>query len=210
MKLRRLQNIKPLLLLGGMLLAYAPAACLAERADRNKPVHLESDQVSIDDINQTSVFTGNVVLTQGTLVIRGAKIVVVQDKNGFKHGTATGQLASFRQKREGLDEYVDGYGERIEYDTGSEIMEIFGQARVKRGQDDVRGEHITYNSKTEIFQVNSTESGNTASTSQLHSGQRVRAVIQPKDKAEPAAPQSHNEPLSIKPDTTLPQTEGNP
>src|SRR4030065_1755543 len=100
------------LLLATFLLLCAPA-CFAERADRDKPLHLEADQVLIDDAQQTSTFIGNVKLTQGTMLIRGDKIVVVQDKDGFTHGTAYGNTASFRQKREGLDEYVEGYGERI-------------------------------------------------------------------------------------------------
>lgn len=198
------RNVSHSLLLGAVLLVYA-ATGFAERADHAKPVHLESDQVRIDDANQVSVFTGNVVLTQGTLTIRGDKIVVVQDKSGFKHGTATGNLASFRQKREGLDEYVEGYGQRIEYDTGSEIMEIFGRGRVKRGQDDVRGEHITYNSKTEIFQVNSAP----GQQAPVAGKGRVRAVIQPKDKSAPAEPQADDS-LSIKPDTKLIRPEGKP
>ena len=201
----KLRSTSRSLLFGLALLVYA-AAGHAERADRDKPLHIESDRVSIDDVHQVSVFSGNVVMTQGTLVIRGDQIVVTQDKNGFKHGTATGNLASFRQKREGLDEYVEGYGERIEYDTGSDIMEIFGHARVKRGLDDVRGEHITYNSKTEIFQVNSGP-GKQATPSGKES--RVRAVIQPKDKQAPAKPQAQ-EPLSIQPDTTLIQPEKSP
>src|SRR5512142_209491 len=90
-----------------LLLAGAPA--YADHSDRDKPINLEAEQVDIDDAKHVSIFTGNVVLTQGTMVIRGDRIVVVQNKQGFKHGTATGNLASFRQKREGLDEYVEGY-----------------------------------------------------------------------------------------------------
>jgi lipopolysaccharide export system protein LptA len=201
-----LRSISHSLLLGMVILVHASAAH-AERADRNKPMHIESDRVSIDDAHQISIFTGNVVMTQGTLIIRGDKIEVTQDKNGFKHGTATGNLASFRQKREGLDEYVEGYGERIEYDSGSEIMEIFGHARVQRGLDDVRGEHITYNSRTEIFQVNSAPGKQAAPADKEP---RVRAVIQPKDKQPPTNPQEDKEPLSIKPDTTLIKPEENP
>lgn len=201
----KLRSINSSLLLGIVLFAHA-AAGHAERADRGKPVHLESDRVSINDVSHVSVFSGNVVLTQGTLVIRGDRLVVRQDKNGFKHGTATGNLASFRQKREGLDEYVEGYGERIEYDTGSTIMEIFGHARVKRGEDDVRGEHIIYDSKTGIFQVSSAPDSKQAPASGKE--QRVRMVIQPKNKPAPAEPQDQ-QPPSIKPDTT-PAPEKNP
>jgi len=164
-----------------MLLCIPP--CFAERADRDKPIHLEADQLRIDDAQQISTFIGNVKLSQGTLLIRGDKIVVTQDQDGFKHGTAYGNTASFRQKREGLDEYVEGYGERIEYDTRAETVDFYVRARLKRDLDEVLGEHITYSAKTEIFQVN----GGSAST-ESSPPKRVRAVLQPNSKEEAALP----------------------
>ncbi|HXU93099.1 MAG TPA: lipopolysaccharide transport periplasmic protein LptA [Gallionella sp.] len=183
-----------------LLLLVAPA-CFAERADRDKPVHIEADQVLVDDAQQISTFLGNVQLTQGTMVIRGDKIVVVQDQEGFKHGTAYGKTASFRQKREGLDEYVEGYGERIEYDTRAETVDFYVKARVKRNLDEVRGEHITYNQKTDIFQVNSTDASSAGAPPK-----RVRAILQPKPKdgaAKPAAPDA----MRIKPSESISPTE---
>jgi lipopolysaccharide export system protein LptA len=183
-----------------LLLLIAPV-CFAEQADRDKPVHIEADQVLVDDAQQISTFIGNVQLTQGTMVIRGDKIVVVQDQEGFKHGTAYGKTASFRQKREGLDEYVEGYGERIEYDTRAETVDFYVKARVKRNLDEVRGEHITYNQKTDIFQVNS---GGTSSPEAQP--KRVRAILQPKPKdgaAKPPAPDA----LPIKPSESISPTE---
>jgi len=186
-----------ILLLPTFLLSLWAPACFAERADRDKPVHLESDQMLIDDAQQVSTFTGNVKLTQGTMLIRGDKIVVKQDKEGFKHGTAYGNTASFRQKREGLDEYVEGYGERIEYDTRTETVDFYVQARVVRQLDEVRGEHITYNQKTDIFQVSSN------SVSQRNEpSKRVRAIMQPKPKQGAASP-STPDTLPIKPSETL-------
>src|SRR5688572_12305450 len=91
--------------LAGLCVAAAlalPAA--AEKADRNKPVNLEADRVTIDDVKQLAVFEGNVVLTQGTLQIRGDRMEVRQDREGFKQGTTWGNPASFRQKRDGYDE----------------------------------------------------------------------------------------------------------
>lgn len=166
------------LLFACLLLCCAPVS-FAERADRDKPVHLEADQVLIDDVKQISTFTGNVQMIQGTMLLRGDKLVVVQDKDGFKHGTVYGRTASFRQKRDGLDEYVEGYGERIEYDVSTETVDFYVQARVKRNLDEVRGEHITYNSKTETFQVNGT-----SQDSESKPRQRVRAVLQPKPKPD--------------------------
>lgn len=177
------QNIKlPLwhaVFLCAALACHAPAS-LADRADRDKPMHLEANQVRVDDANQTSTFEGNVQFTQGTMAIRGDKIVVTQGKEGFMRGIATGQPASFRQKREGSDEYAEGYGERIEYDSQSENLNLLGNARMKMGQDEVSGEHITYSSVTEIFQVHGAP-GNSADT---RGKGRVRAIIQPKNKPE--------------------------
>ena len=151
------------------------SSCLAERADHDKPIDIEADQAEVDDAKQISTFTGSVVLTQGTMVIRADKLVVSQDKSGAKHGTAFGHPASFRQKREGLNEYVEGYGERIEYDTRSDAVDFYGQARVRRSQDEVRGEHVTYNAKTEIFQAEGKGPAQAGSTPG-----RVHAVLYPK------------------------------
>ncbi len=182
----------------------AAASAHAERGDRDKPINLEAGKVYIDDAHQTSTFTGDVVLTQGTIAIRGDQIVVVQTKEGFKHGTATGNLASFRQKREGVDEYVEGYGERIEYDTGTGIMDIVGRAHVKRGQDDVRGEHIIYNTRTEVFQVTGGAAAQALGRPQGRPP-RVTVTIQPKGPA--ASAPSPSESLHIRPETELTKPE---
>ena len=163
------------LLLSGLLVA---TPVLAERADRNQPLQLESDSATVDDVTQTSVFTGKVVLTQGTLVIRADKMTVKQDDRGFQYATALGNPASFRQKREGLDEYVEGWGERMEYDSKADKLQLFGQARLKRGQDETNGNYISYDAVSEFFQVTG---GKEAATKANPSG-RVRAVIQPKNK----------------------------
>jgi len=183
-------------LLSAVLMLLCITPCFAERADRDKPIHLEADQLRIDDAQQISTFIGNVKLSQGTLLIRGDKIVVTQDQDGFKHGTAYGNTASFRQKREGLDEYVEGYGERIEYDTRTETVDFYVGARLKRDLDEVLGEHITYSAKTEIFQVNG------GASTESSPPKRVRAVLQPNPKEEAALPPASGG-LPITPSETL-------
>ena len=198
-------------LIGAALALYAPAS-YAERADRGKTMHLEADQVSIDDANQISTFEGNVQFTQGTMSIYADRIVVTQSKDGFMHGTATGHPATFRQKREGFDEYAEGDGDRIEYDTRNETLNLFGHAHLKRGEDEVRGEHIIYSSQTAIFQVNSEPVKQTGASGKPRDAQgkgRVRAIIQPKNRntvTDQAAEQ-----LPIKPSDTLiqPNDQGN-
>jgi lipopolysaccharide export system protein LptA len=175
-------------LLATLFLLYT-ASCFAERADREKPVQLDADQVTIDDVKQISTFIGGVKLTQGTLQLLGDKVVVTQSKDGFTLATVFGKTASFRQKREGLNEFVEGSGERIVYDTRTETVDFYNQARVKRDLDDVRGEHISYSVKTEIFQV----TGSTDNTGNTPP-KRVRAVLQSKIKK--AVPTDEAAPLT--------------
>ena len=154
---------------------------MAERADRDKPVHLEADQASVQDANKLATFTGNVVLTQGTLVIRADKMTVKEDASGFQYATAFGNLASFRQKRDGMDEYIEGWSERMEYDGKADKVQLFRKARLKRGQDEVHGDYISYDAINEFFQVTSNSNGTSTETK---SDGRVRAVIQPKKKEQ--------------------------
>lgn len=154
----------------------------AERTDRDKPVNIESDRMNADDAQKTAVFEGRVVLTQGTLRIRADRLTVRQDSEGFQSAVAVGRLATFRQKREGVDEYIDGEAERIEYDGRADRVQLFNSARVRRDSgDDVRGSYISYDSKTEHFSVQSAKDASPQS-----GDSRVRAVIMPKKKGASA------------------------
>lgn len=177
------------------LLAALALPAAAEKADRDKPVNLEADRVTIDDAKQIALFEGNVVLTQGTLQIRGDRMEVRQDKQGFRQGTTWGNPASFRQKRDGADEYIEGWAARIEYDGRVETLQMFTRAQLKRGQDEVRGDYISYDARSEFFQVTG-GAGKAAADSR---GGRVRAVIQPKSKEKPASAP----PVSLKPAESL-------
>lgn len=158
---------------------------MAEKADRNKPVYLEADRATVEDVkrkesNRISVFTGNVILTQGTMRISADKVIMKEDLNGFRYATATGDLVSFRQKRDGMDEYVEGWSQRVEYDSKVNKIELFRQARLKRGSDEVQGDYISYDMNSEFFKViGSKERG-------IETGpdKRVRITIQPKNTSE--------------------------
>lgn len=165
------------------ILMWLPSHVWAEAADRDKPIELEADTVTVNDAKKTSTYTGNVILTQGTLVIHADKLVVREDKDGFQHSTSTGNPTTFKQKREGKDEYMEGSAQRIEYDGRMDKVQLYTKAWVKRGEDIVHGDFISYDANAEYAEViggvkSSTEGGNTG---------RVKAIIQPKNK-QPAAP----------------------
>jgi lipopolysaccharide export system protein LptA len=174
-------------LAGSVILAAALVAlpAMAEKTDREKPVNVEADRMLVDDAKKESVFEGNVLVTQGTLQLRGDRVIVRQDAEGFSYGIAYGNPATFRQKREGYDEYIDGFADRLEYDGRKDLLQMFAAAKLTKGTDEVRGDYISYNAKTEFFQV--LGSGKAAS-SPTDPNARVRAVITPKPRTLPGQP----------------------
>jgi lipopolysaccharide export system protein LptA len=164
-----------------LTLAFLALPAFAERADRDKPMQLEANRISIDDAKKIQILEGEVVVIKGTMVLKADKVVITEDKYGFQLGVATGGkdgLARIRQKREGLEEYIDGEAERIEYNTNTEVAEFFRRAWVRSGDDQVKGDYIWYDAISEKYLV-------TAGKSSDPKGQpaRVRAIIQPKSKA---------------------------
>jgi lipopolysaccharide export system protein LptA len=174
-----------------MLLASSLAGSLAvtqvaraEKADSEKPSVVDSNHMTYDDVRQVNTFTGDVVMTRGTLIMKAEKVVVTTDPDGYQFATlyaGPGKLATFRQKRDGgPDLWIEGEADRIEYDGRTEIAKLFNRAKMQRltgtkVTDEVRGEFISYDSRAEYYSVNNTASGN----SKAGSG-RITAVIQPR------------------------------
>jgi len=170
---------------------------LAERADRDKPMQLEANRITIDDAKKIQILEGDVLVTKGTMTLKAERIVITEDQYGFQKGTAfSGKdgLARFRQKREGSEEYVDGEAERIEYNSNSEIAELFHRAWVKSGEDQVRGDYIRYDAVNEKYLVTAGENRDPKAPPA-----RVRAIIQPKNKStEPERPSPQSGRLDLK------------
>jgi lipopolysaccharide export system protein LptA len=182
-----MSSLRPLALISAATLALLAAPAWAEKADRNKPMNAEADSLRYDDVKQISVFTGNVVITKGTIVIRADRVEVRQDNEGFQFGTATstgGKRAFYRQKREAGDEWIEGEAETIVYDGKSDNVTFNRNATMRRLRgttvaDETQGALITYDNTTDVFNV----SGGAASASP---GGRVRAVLSPRNSTPEA------------------------
>ena len=196
------------LLLAGALGVLATGPALAEKADQNKPMNVEADSLRYDDVNQTSVFTGKVVITKGSILIRGAKVNVRQDPQGYQYGVVTsepGKLAYYKQKREGLDEFIEGEADTIEYDGKADRVKFIKRAELRRLRgasvaDEMTGGLITYDNSSDVFTVD----GGPGSPSVAPGvpGGRIRAVLSPRTTASApaAAPQP---PAQLRQSTTI-------
>ena len=173
------------------LLALLALPAAAEKADRDKPMNAEADALRYDDLKQTSVFTGNVVITKGTTIIRGERVDVRQDAEGYQQATvvaAAGKLAFYRKKRDLVDEYIEGEAELIEYDSRADVVKLMRRAVLRRYNgavlaDETTGSQITYDNVTDVFTVDGGAQNRTAANP---SG-RVRAVLAPRVTASAAA-----------------------
>ena len=169
----------------GMLLCMALAvlcgAAWAERADKNKPINLEADSMTHDEARQTTVLEGGVVLTKGTLVLRADRVEVRKDAQENQFMTATGKAGArvfFRQKREGLDEFMEGEAARIDYDGKLDVVRLSGHAVMRRLRgavlaDESVGSVIVFNNLSETLTL--TGAVATATTP----AQRVRMMLSP-------------------------------
>ena len=161
-----------------LLVALAAAAAHAEQSDSTKPTQIEANRMHADDARRMNIFEGNVVVTRGTLNIRADRIVVRQDAEGFQYATATGNPVRFRQRQdakppetEGV--WLEGEAKRIELNEKTGKIELFESARVNRGGDEVTGNYILVDQRSDFFTV----------TPGKGEG-RVRATLQPKPPAK--------------------------
>ena len=170
----------------------------AERADRSKPLVIEADRPGTLDLQrQVMVFNGNVNISQGTMVIRAERVEMREAADGYRTATAIGSAgkpASFRQKRDGVDETVEGVADRIEYDSRAETLRFVGNGAVRRLRgtvtaDEIIGALIVWDAAGEVFSV----AGGAASPA--NPSGRVRAVISPRAEAASAPAAAASEQL---------------
>jgi lipopolysaccharide export system protein LptA len=197
-----LLRLVPAALVG--LALSAPAQ--AERGDRTKPLNVAADrQGTVDLLKQVVVFSGNVIITKGTIVIKADRVEVRETPEGYRTAAAIGTAgspATFRQKRDGVDEYIDGQADRLEYDEKGDIVRFVNNAIVRRLRgasigDEITGTLITYDNTTEVFSVSGGSQTDTAGSP----GGRVRAVLTPRE-GTPAAGEAASQaaaPLRLSP-----------
>ena len=182
------------------------SAAWADKADRSKPMTIEADQPgSVDLQRQIVVFNGNVVITQGTMVLRADRVELRERPDGYREAKAIGTAerpASFRQKRDGVDESVEGAAERIEFDARTDTLRFVGNAAVRRLRagvlaDEITGSLITWDNTRELFTVTGG-----APTPANPSG-RVRAVLTPQPAASAASGADGGAATLLKPSGTL-------
>ena len=157
------------------VVALAPAPALARTSDRNQPMTLDSDSSDCSQqagADSRCVFTGNVVIVQGTLEIRADRAEVVQRNGEIDQVVLSGRQATMQQQ---MDDgtMMNARADRIVYAPRSETLTLTGNFKIESPRGSNSGQRMVYNMGTGQMQ-----SGG--------DGTRVRTVIQPKAPAAPA------------------------
>ncbi len=183
--------------------AFVALPAQAERADRTKPMTVDSSGSTdvVDLSKHSAVFTGNVVITQGTLVIHADKVEVSEDPDGQRLGTAYGtstQPATFRQKRDGDDLYSEGEAQRIEYDSAANRVRFIGAAKLRMLHgtavtDSANAALITYDTAADTIALTGDGTRSNGGAQTTTAGGRTTVVFTPK----PASSRPQPEPLSL-------------
>ena len=178
--------------LAAAFLSLLSLSASAERADSLKQAVINFDSLDVDEVTQTRILTGNVVLTRGTLTLKSDRALLKETPEGYMSVTLTsgpGRVATFRQKRDGgPDLWVEGQAERIEYEEREELVKLFSKAVVKelengRLTNELDGAYISYDNRREVAAVRNDASGQTKS-----GGGRGTLIIAPRRTAPAAAP----------------------
>ena len=197
------------------LVVVAPPA-MAEKADRDKPINFQGDTGGGNAETKNGELAGNVVVTQGTLSIHADRITFHQNPDNSLSAIAYGNPVTFREKRDGVDEYYEGFAQRIVYDGQKRFVELFDNALLKKGSDQIRSNYISYDAATEAFKAEGRPDSGPTATGEVPLGARVRGVFQPESKdakdsknakgtasAPPPANPKSNPALPLKPDDKI-------
>ena len=164
-----------------VILGGAPPA-QAEKADREKNIEFQGDTGGGNAETKIGELVGHVIITQGTMSIQADRITFRQNADNSLSATAYGNPVRFREKRDGADDYYEGYAQRIVYDGEKRFVELFENALLKKSGNEIRSNYISYSAATENFSAEGRPDAKPAAAGDTPLGARVRGTFQPKSE----------------------------
>lgn len=174
----QLMNFRLAIVFAGLAMMQS---AMALKSDQEQPTRIDADKMTYSELKNINVFSGNVLLTRGSLVIRGEKLTLTQKPDGSQFAVVEGKPATFKQQRDSDTEdvlLIKGQANKIRFDGTKEEIILTGNAGIQKTSNDqvteqITGTTITYEQKTEFLSV---ESGNKSGDGKPD---RVQAIIKP-------------------------------
>ncbi|BBE86841.1 lipopolysaccharide export system protein LptA [Haemophilus influenzae] len=137
-------------------MVLASSSAFALKDDVNQPINIVSDNQSLDMEKSVVTFTDNVVITQGSIIIKANKVVITRptEKSGKKETVeAFGTPVTFHQQLDNGTP-VDGKANKVHYDLGNEFLTLTNNAELKQLDSKINGSVITYDVKKQQLKAN--------------------------------------------------------
>lgn len=152
-----------------LLLCLVPALAAALSSDREQPIHIKADRVSLDERRGVSHYTGNVRLTQGTLTILSDTMTVYQANRQLQRVVIDGDPARYTQMPDNAKQPVKARARQMVYRSQQGTLTLEGQAHVEQEGSTFSGQHIVYDIDKDQIQA---QGGG-------QEQERVHVIIQP-------------------------------
>lgn len=160
------------LLLASLLLT---GQALAKTGDGELPIEIKSEHSGIDNKTGYVVYTGQVVIIQGTRKIRAEKVTLVRDANNeLDKVIAEGNPAIFNQLSD-KNEAFEGAAKRIDYRADKETVIFQDEVKLNQDGNTTTANRVVYDSAAGTVQSTAAEGG------------VVHSIILPRKKQDGAA-----------------------
>jgi lipopolysaccharide export system protein LptA len=179
---------RELLLFALAILGIGEAWALA--TDKDQPIEIEADYAELRKTERQTIYSGNVIVTQGSIRMWGDKLTVFYDENDeLKDAILDGKPAHFKQRPDGRDEDFEGEALRMEYHAQDERLHLINDAKLTQGKMKFSGPLIVYDTKNSVLtgQGRAKTTADGKAEGEKPAGGRVRMIIPPKQNKDPAA-----------------------
>ena len=167
------------------LLASVAAPIAAQSGDANQPIRIQANAATLDDRKNVAVYTGNVIITQGSMRLTGSRVTLTLDSAGeVQKLLSTGSPATFRQTPAG-GKQVDTRALTIEYHADTERVVLIEQAFLEQAGNTFQGQRVTYDIQRQVVDAGR------ATAADGESDERVEIIIQPRSRT--AEPESNDD-----------------
>lgn len=124
--------------------------------DPNKPIKIQSNDASLEQLKQEAVYRGNVIVTQDDNILRSDELIVKRDPHGRLNViTATGKPATFTGKRANDLKPLHATAQTIYYYPEKQLIVLEGEATLEHEQDKFAGPSLSYNLEKQVISASS-------------------------------------------------------
>ena len=163
------------------LLAGVAAPVMALPDDASQPIRIQANSATLDDRRNTAVYSGNVIITQGSMRLTGSRVTLNTDQAGeVSKIVAQGSPATYRQTPDTDSKPVDARALTIEYHADVERVVLIDQAFLEQAGNTFQGQRVSYDIQRQVVDAGRASSGDD------DSAERIEIIIQPRKRTEPA------------------------